>query len=185
MSSDDEGMHLRFRFVLSLFLVGIAALGAIDLSLDGRSPWQSIHAAVELAFIALCLGAVVWIWAGWERAHRALARAERDQAATGADRDRWKKRASTFLDGLGAEIDAEFERWALSPKEREIALMLLKGYGLQEIADLHARSERTVRQQAGNIYKKARLTGRAELSAYFLEDLLLPQPTPRPPPAGD
>jgi DNA-binding CsgD family transcriptional regulator len=77
---------------------------------------------------------------------------------------------------LAAEaIDAEFERWELSPKEREIALLLLKGYGLKEIAELHARSERTVRQQAGSIYKKAGLAGRAELSAYFLEDLLLPQ----------
>ncbi len=35
-------------------------------------------------------------------------------------------------------------------------------------------SERTVRQQARAIYGKANLSGRAALSAFFLEDLLLP-----------
>lgn len=35
-------------------------------------------------------------------------------------------------------------------------------------------SERTVRQQALSVYRKAKLAGRAELSAFFLEDLLAP-----------
>lgn len=166
--------QLRFRLVLSVLLVAIAAFGAVDLAMDGGESWRSVHGAIELGFILLCLGAVAWIWSGWERTHRALAVAERHQAVTRADRDLWKRRAHTFLEGLGAEIDAEFERWGLSPKEREIALLLLKGYGLKEIAELHGRSERTVRQQAGSVYKKAGLAGRAELSAYFLEDLLLP-----------
>ena len=39
-------------------------------------------------------------------------------------------------------------------------------------------SERTVRQQSLAVYRKAGLTGRAELSAFFLEDLLAPS-TPR------
>ena len=35
-------------------------------------------------------------------------------------------------------------------------------------------SERTIREQARALYRKSGLSGRAELSAYFLEDLLLP-----------
>ena len=48
------------------------------------------------------------------------------------------------------------------------------------------RSERTVRQHAVSVYRKSGLAGRAELSAFFLEDLLLPI-TPGSPPgtAGD
>ena len=41
------------------------------------------------------------------------------------------------------------------------------------IANLRATSERTVRQRAKDVYRKAGLSGRAELSAFFLEDLLL------------
>ena len=177
MSEESERNQLRFRLILSLFLGAIAAFGAVDLMLDELKPWESRHVAVELGFVVLCLGAVTWIWTGWERTHRALASAEQHQAATRADRDQWQRRAGAFLQGLGVEIDAEFGRWGLTPKEREVALLLLKGFGLQEIADLHGRSERTVRQQAGSVYKKAGLGGRAELSAYFLEDLLLPQDT--------
>jgi DNA-binding NarL/FixJ family response regulator len=53
--------------------------------------------------------------------------------------------------------------------------LVLKGYGHKQIAALTDRSERTVRQHAGVIYDKAGLGGRAELSAFFLHDLMLPR----------
>ena len=53
--------------------------------------------------------------------------------------------------------------------------MLLKGYGHKEIAALTRRSERTVRQHAGVVYEKAGIAGRAELAAFFLNDLMLPE----------
>jgi DNA-binding CsgD family transcriptional regulator len=80
-----------------------------------------------------------------------------------------------LLRGLGEEIDAQLGRWGLSPAESETVLLLLKGYGHKEIARLLGKSERTVRQQAASAYKKSGLAGRAELSAFFLEDLLLPR----------
>ena len=64
--------------------------------------------------------------------------------------------------------------WNLTPAERKIALLLLKGYGHKEIATLLGRSERTIRQHAVAVYRKSNLSGRAELAAFFLEDLLLP-----------
>ena len=56
--------------------------------------------------------------------------------------------------------------------EREIGLLLLKGLSLKEVADVRGTSERTVRQQAQQLYRKGGLAGRTELAAYFLEDLL-------------
>jgi DNA-binding NarL/FixJ family response regulator len=53
--------------------------------------------------------------------------------------------------------------------------MLLKGYEHKQIAGLTGRGERTVRQHAGAVYEKAGIGGRAELAAYFLNDLLLPE----------
>ncbi|MEW7988527.1 MAG: hypothetical protein AB2818_05480 [Candidatus Thiodiazotropha sp.] len=37
--------------------------------------------------------------------------------------------------------------------------------------------QKQVQQQAHSIYRKAKLSGRAALSAFFLEDLLLPPPS--------
>jgi DNA-binding CsgD family transcriptional regulator len=71
-------------------------------------------------------------------------------------------------------MDAQFSRWHLTEAEREVALLLLKGLSLKEIATVRATTERTVRAQARSLYSKAGLTGRAALSAFFLEDLLVP-----------
>ena len=74
----------------------------------------------------------------------------------------------------GAAINRQFETWALSPAERDVALLQLKGLRHKEIAELRKTSERTVRQQALSVYRKAGLSGRTDLAAFFLEDLLLP-----------
>jgi DNA-binding CsgD family transcriptional regulator len=79
------------------------------------------------------------------------------------------------LEGLGAEIDRQFQAWGLTAAEREVGLLLVKGYSHKEIAALTGRGERTARQHAGTVYRKAGLAGRAELAAFFLEDLLLPE----------
>jgi DNA-binding NarL/FixJ family response regulator len=48
---------------------------------------------------------------------------------------------------------------------------MLKGAALCEIATCRQTSETTIRQQAQAIYRKSGLSGRAELSAYFLGSL--------------
>ncbi len=78
------------------------------------------------------------------------------------------------LEGLATYIDAQFDAWSLTAAEKDVALMLLKGFSMKEISNLRQVSERTTRQQAVTIYCKADIGGRAELSAFFLEDLLLP-----------
>lgn len=87
---------------------------------------------------------------------------------------RWRAESRVLLEGLGQAIDAQFGRWNLTDAEREVALLLLKGLSTKEIAAVRAGSERTVREHARAIYAKAGLTGRAALSAFFLEDLLAP-----------
>ena len=52
--------------------------------------------------------------------------------------------------------------------------LLLKGLGLKEIADAGLTRERTVRQLARAVYRKAELPGHASLSAFLLDGLGLP-----------
>ncbi len=53
--------------------------------------------------------------------------------------------------------------------------MLLKGLSHKEVAEVRNTSEPTVRQQALVVYRKSGLRNRSDLSAFFLEDLLLPR----------
>lgn len=97
----------------------------------------------------------------------------------------WRAQSRRFLDGLSQSVEKQFCEWDLTPAEADVAGMLLKGATLREIATLRRTSEATIRQQAGNVYRKSGLASRAELSAYFLEDLfsfgeatLTPDPSP-------
>lgn len=180
---DRADVGVRFRWIATGLLGAIAAGGAIDLVLDRpTTPW-SFHVLFEVAMLALTLAAVAYLWTGWRGAGRALEQTRRELETRGDERDRWRKRAEKLLLGLGDEIDRQLRDWGLTPVERETALLLLKGFGHKEIAALQRKSERTARQHAVAVYRKSGLSGRAELSAFFLEDLLLPRPLEGP--AGD
>ncbi len=94
----------------------------------------------------------------------ALARAEAKGQA-------WRDRSRRLLDGLSRAVAHQFDEWRLTPAEAEIAALMLKGLSLGDIGRLRRTSEATIRQQAQGVYRKSGLTNRAELSAYFLEDL--------------
>ncbi len=152
----------------------IAALVGVDLASDRLAGSGGVHVAGELAVVALALAGVALVWARLAAARRQARRLARALSDARADAERWRGEAQEALRGLGAAIDRQFDRWGLSPAEREVGLLLLKGIAHKEIAVLRRTSERTVRQQALALYRKAGLSGRAELSAFFLEDLLLP-----------
>lgn len=70
----------------------------------------------------------------------------------------------------------QFEQWNLSDTEKEIAILLIKGLSMQEIAELRQVKEKTIRQQATGIYAKASCANRYELAAYFIQDIINPSP---------
>lgn len=69
-------------------------------------------------------------------------------------------------------LGGKFTDWKLSSSEREVALLLIKGLSIQEIADIRETKSGTVKSQCSAIYRKADVKGRNELVAYFVEDLL-------------
>lgn len=69
-------------------------------------------------------------------------------------------------------IKEQFDSWNLTLGEQQVALLLLKGLSLKEIASVRTTKEMTVRQQASSVYSKSGLAGRHEFSAWFLEDFL-------------
>jgi DNA-binding NarL/FixJ family response regulator len=66
----------------------------------------------------------------------------------------------------------QFSQWKLTPSESDVALLLVKGLSMKEIADARNVKEKTVRLQATSIYAKSGCAGRHELSAHFIEDLM-------------
>ena len=170
----DKDLDSHLRLVLAVALASIIVGGTVDLIMDRPTTWLSFHVVFETLMLAGALLMATTLWLGWWHSAHSAATLRRSLEEQSVERDAWKASAQTALEGLGRAIDAQFTSWQLTPTEREIALMLLKGYGLKEIAALTTRSERTVRQHASVVYDKAGLAGRAELAAYFLKDLMLP-----------
>jgi DNA-binding NarL/FixJ family response regulator len=148
--------------------------GVIDLILDRPENLFSAHVLFEVGLIALSIGAASYLAMKWYATAGEVRTLENAVEMHRAERDAWKDRAGRVLAGFGEAISAQFDAWGLTPAESETALLLLKGHSHKRIAHATDRSERTVRQHAVAVYRKAGLRSRAELAAFFLEDLLLP-----------
>ena len=172
--TDSNERAVRTRTVVAWLLVVMAAAGTVDLLTDSPRVWRGAHAVVELSFILTAVTSAILLLRGWRDTERSLAGVRAALAARQAERDHWQALARNALRGLGEAMDRQFDDWALTPAEKETAMFLLKGYSHKETASLTGRGERTVRQHAVSVYRKSGLSGRAELAAFFFEDMLLP-----------
>ncbi|MGK7312675.1 MAG: helix-turn-helix transcriptional regulator [Candidatus Longimicrobiales bacterium M2_2A_002] len=173
----DEGGG-RLRVILVVALAFIIVGGVTDLILDEPDRWLSFHVIFELLMITGAVVLATALWLGWWRAERSAMELRRSLEERKAERDAWRQSAEQALEGLGVAINEKFDEWELTPAEREVALYLLKGHTHKGIARLTDRGHQTVRQHAAAVYRKADLAGRAELSAFFLEGLMLPEAGP-------
>jgi len=72
-------------------------------------------------------------------------------------------------------MQEQFDIWQLTKSEQDVVIGLLKGLSFREVATLRETREKTVRQQAISVYRKAGVAGRNELAAWFFEDMLDPR----------
>ena len=149
---------------------------------DAFELWNFAFDVVEMG---LLIGAVAMI--GFVSAETRTNRIERselldDLETARREGARWRDAARAHVTGLSTAIAAQFQSWSLTEAEADVAGLMLKGLAHKEIAALRQCSEATVRQHATSVYRKSDLTSRSQLTAFFLEDLLMPPA--QVPPAG-
>lgn len=121
----------------------------------GTSGW---HLRIEtIAALALMAGVVAMMVQLRDMLARMAAMAQGLEAARGAMAD--------LITGF-------FDRWGLTPSEREVAMLILKGFDNDAIAALRGVAAGTVRAQSARIYAKAGVDNRAQLFSVFMEELL-------------
>ncbi len=172
-------MKRRIKFAL------IAA--GLFLMLTGFEQWRSAepfeiwHFLADVFEWALLAGAVAMTaFTSLQTRDFRLERLELLEDITTARREgaRWRTAVAAHVTGLSRAIAAQFQAWALTEAEADVAGLMLKGLSHREIASLRQCSEGTVRQHATTIYRKSGLSNRAQLTAFFLEDLLTEQGDP-------
>jgi|TARA_B110000285_G_C14911678_1_gene508250 DNA-binding CsgD family transcriptional regulator len=84
--------------------------------------------------------------------------------------------AKTSLHALRHDFDdllqKRFKQWAFSSAERDVALFMLRGLSILEIAELRETRPGTVKVQAHNIFKKSGVGSRAEFTSLFMEEFI-------------
>lgn len=158
-------------------LIGaVILLIGFDLYADFSAQQSLLHIALDFCFGFGAIGGLLLTWLQMGRARQShvvkIAEAENHASTAQDEAARWKLEAEAIQKGIADEIELQLQAWSLTPSEKEVAFLLLKGLSIKEISTVRGTAERTVRHQTLAIYSKAGVTGRAELSAFFLEEFL-------------
>jgi DNA-binding CsgD family transcriptional regulator len=175
MSNDLDHIVSKKRVLLTIIVLGILVLTLTDMIFDKAEGVGWPHLTVEALVVVFCFSALVSLW--WHTLRLSAQQKvsmEKKLDETRADLEKWRTKTQELLDGLGQAIEEQFQDWSLTAAEQEVALLLLKGLSVKEIATIRNTKEKTVRHQAAAVYRKADVEGRNDLAAFFLEDLLLP-----------
>jgi DNA-binding CsgD family transcriptional regulator len=89
------------------------------------------------------------------------------------DRQKRLEQQMQIASGAFAELlDAHFDDWGLTPSERDVALMAIKGLSIADMARLRETKDGTIKAQCNAVYRKAGVTGRPQLLSVFIEELM-------------
>lgn len=168
-------MNRKERLIISGLLLLISLMTAFDLLTDFREGVLWWHVVIEGSVGVIALFGIYFLVKDTFFLRKSLIKERELSALLLEESVRWKENSKRYLDGLSSSIDKQLDKWELTKSEKEVAFLLIKGFSLKEIAEFRSTAEKTTRVQATSIYAKSGLSGRSQLSAFFLEDLLLPQ----------
>jgi DNA-binding CsgD family transcriptional regulator len=168
-------MNRKERIVIITILSIVAIMVIFDLFTDSKEGVVVWHVLVEGgAGLAALFGIFYFLRDSFNLQHK-LSDSLNENIQLKKEANEWKAEAKKYIEGLSQSIDQQLTKWNLSSAEKEVALLLLKGLSLKEIAEIRNTTEKTARVQSMAVYSKSGLSGRSELAAFFLEDLLQPQ----------
>jgi DNA-binding CsgD family transcriptional regulator len=157
----------------SAFYLLIVGLTLVDIALDFRSGVSIKHLLVEFLVLFISLLAFNFyldkLKVSESRVKDQIKDANDEAQNSKVQLEDLKFELSHFKNQFKNELDQQFFKWKFSRAESEVALLLLKGLSLKEIADARSANEKTVRAQCTAVYRKSDLKGRHQLSSYFLD----------------
>ncbi len=164
----------RSNLVVLILSGAFALLVGLDLITDYQSGSSSAHLLLEGMLLAVSATFFILAIKRLTLAKKEIKSLKVDVEKLHQEKEQWKNETHQLLAGLSVKIEQQFGKWKLTQAETEVGFLLLKGFSLQEIADVRTTKIKTVQQQSQSIYQKTGLASRSELAAFFLEDLLPP-----------
>lgn len=154
----------RNLIIVALLVQGVCAAFFISEILSSYIGFRSAPipwAAREIIEVGAAFGLLL----GFGLGGYALTRSRRRHQVAEAQ---LRRASAAFID----LVEEAFAQWALTPAERDVALLCIKGFSIQEIGGIRQTSDGTVKAQTNAIYRKADVTGRNQLLSLFIDALM-------------
>lgn len=168
-------MNKNERRIIAVVLISIVLLTSVDIYNDYFEGVATWHISIEAFVGVIALVGVFYLIRGHFKLQKNLKKEKQLTGEFQVEARKWKQVSEKYVRGLSVEIENQLDRWDLTKAEKEVSFLMLKGLSNKEIAEIRGTTVPTIRAQTNAIYSKSGLSGRSELSAFFLEDLLLPQ----------
>jgi len=158
--------------VLILIFAIVVITSSVDILADISHGADTGHIVKEAIIVSISIIAIAWLLSGLYQQRIEIRSLRQELGAANSPQTSPRKYVLEARKKLGNVVTQQFSEWTLTNSEIEVGWLLLKGLSLKEIAIVRNTQEKTVRQQASSIYKKAGINGRHVFSAWFIEDIL-------------
>ena len=162
---------IKETILILIFAIVVVASGA-DLVADLSHGVDTAHIVKETIIVSISTIGLAWLLWGLRQQRLEIRSLQQELETANSPQAPPKKYVLEARKKLGNVVTQQFSEWMLTGSETEVGWLLLKGLSLKEIAIVRSTKEKTVRQQASSIYKKAGVSGRHAFSAWFIEDIL-------------
>jgi DNA-binding CsgD family transcriptional regulator len=157
--------------LILIFAIMVVASGT-DLLADLSHGAGTGHIVKEAIIVSISIVAIAWLLFGLHQQRLEIKSLQQELETVNSPQTPPRKYVLEARKKLGNVVTQQFSEWMLTGSEIDVGWLLLKGLSLKEIAIVRSTQEKTVRQQASSIYKKAGVSGRHAFSAWFIEDIL-------------
>jgi len=166
---DMLGWH-KLLILVFVFIVLVDNTGEILAEIAGGQTMSEMVDDIVLFLVGLIVAVMIVV--EYQKQQKALAQLRTDLEKSRGKLVQLDADSFNITNQYRQVMQKQFDVWKLTNSEQDVVLALLKGLSFREVAEIRQTREKTVRQQAANVYRKAGVAGRHELAGWFFEDLL-------------
>ncbi len=163
----------QYVFVLSflIFLTAYAGYEVYDELQDLQQGESPLTVWMEILIVSSSLGFVFYITQMLYKNQRQQKEMKQTLAQVRQQLHSSNQRLQQGKEAFRSTIEWQLDEWQLTPTQQDVAILLLRGLDIREIAEIRHVQEKTVRNHLSAIYDKSGLPGRHIFCAWFFEGL--------------
>lgn len=161
-----QQVRQRMRVISTLlFLCGMVLFFDLGSELHALVSYPASFSTAVLIHLAAEVVATIGLGLAFTLIRADLRRSRAEQQAD-------RERLSAIKSDFDRMVQRRFSDWGLSPAERDVALLTIRGLKIADIAQMRNAHSGTVKSQLSTIFRKSGVSNRTEFVASFIDELL-------------